>query len=176
MAARASQSASTAASGQLEIVNACVRYGTQVRTDMAVSLRRAIFAVAARARAERGGELTLNQVAVLGRVMVEGPITPREVGDQLAMSPQALTRPLAALERHGYVARTPDPSDGRGALLSATQTGRRAMREEMAPRDRWVAQAVEAVCTDEEQELLARAAQVLLRVAAYGGGVAPVEP
>jgi DNA-binding MarR family transcriptional regulator len=92
------------------------------------------------------------------------------------MSPQALTRPLAALERRGFVVRTPDPADGRGALIAATDAGRRAMRAEMEPRDRWLAQAIEAVCTDEERELLARAGEVLERVAAYGAGVAPVEP
>jgi DNA-binding MarR family transcriptional regulator len=70
----------------------------------------------------------------------------------------------------------PDPEDGRGSLIVATESGRRAMRAEMAPRDRWMAQAVSAVCSEEEQELLARAAVLMLRVAAYGGGVAPVEP
>jgi DNA-binding MarR family transcriptional regulator len=147
-----------------------------MRTTSAITLRRAVTAVASRARAERQGDLTLNHVAVLGRVLVEGPITPGEIGAQLAMSPQALTRPLAALEMRGYIARTPDPADGRGSLITATDAGRRAMRAEMAPRDRWMATAVTAVCTDEEQEVLARAAEILLRVAAFGGGVAPVEP
>lgn len=140
------------------------------------ALRRAVTAVASRARAERAGDLSLTQVAVLGRVLVEGPITPGEVGAQLALAPQSLTRPLAALERAGLVVRTPDPADGRGALLSATERGRRAMRAEMAPRERWLAAAVAATCTPEEQELLGRAAEVLLKVAAHGSGVAPVEP
>ncbi len=139
-------------------------------------MRRAVTAVASRARAERGGELSLTQVAVLGRVIVEGPITPGEVSAQLGMSAQGLTRPLAALESAGLVRRTPDPTDGRGSLLVATSAGRAAMRREMAPRDRWVAEAVSAVCTEEEMELLDRAAEVLLRVAAHGTGVAPVEP
>lgn len=147
-----------------------------MRTTSATAVRRAVTALASRARAERGGDLTLNLVAVLGRVLVEGPITPGEIGAQLAMSPQSLTRPLAALEREGLVTRTADPADGRGSLIVATEAGRRAMRAEMAPRDRWLAEAVGAVCTEEEQDLLERAAEVMLRVAAYGGGVAPVEP
>jgi DNA-binding MarR family transcriptional regulator len=126
--------------------------------------------------AELADELTLNQVAVLGRVLVDGSLTPGEIGAGLGMAPQALTRPLAALDRRGYVVRMPDPADGRGALIAATAAGRKAMRAEMAPRDRWVATAVAAVCTEEERELLARAAEVMIRVAAYGSGVAPVEP
>lgn len=113
---------------------------------------------------------------MLGRVIAEGPITPGELGAQLAMSPQSLTRPLGSLERAGLVVRTPDPADGRGALLAVTEHGRRAMRAEMAPRERWLAAAVEATCSPEEQDLLARAAEVMLKVAAYGGGVSPVEP
>lgn len=147
-----------------------------MRTTSAALLRRSVTALASRARAERGGELSLGQVAVLGRVLLDGPLTPREIGVQLAMAPQSLTRPLAALEHRGLVRRTQDPSDGRGALIVATDAGRRAMREEMEPRDRWVAEAVAAVCTSEEQELLARASEVLLRVAAYGDRVVPVEP
>jgi DNA-binding MarR family transcriptional regulator len=142
----------------------------------APTLRRAVTALASRSRAERSGDLTLNHVAVLGRVIVEGPVTPGEIGAELGMAPQSLTRPLAALERQGFVVRMPDPTDGRGTLIAATDTGRRAMRQEMAPRERWIASAVEAVCTEEEQHLLARAAEVMLKVAAYGGGVAPVEP
>jgi DNA-binding MarR family transcriptional regulator len=118
----------------------------------------------------------LNHVAVLGRVIVEGPITPREIGAQLSMAAQALTRPLAALERRGLVVRLPDPADGRGALIVATDAGRAAMRAEMEPRNRWVAQAAAEVCTVKERELLARAAQIMERMAAYGAGVAPVEP
>lgn len=157
---------------------AWLAYSTHVRTTSQVrTLRRAVTALASRARAERAGDLTLTQVAVLGRVAVEGPVTPGELGAQLAMSPQALTRPLAALEHAGLVVRTPDPADGRGALLAVTDLGRRAMRAEMAPRERWLGAAVEATCSAEEQELLGRAAVVMLKVAAYGREhCAPVEP
>ncbi|MBZ5737000.1 MarR family winged helix-turn-helix transcriptional regulator [Nocardioides mangrovi] len=147
-----------------------------MRTTSTALLRRSVTALASRARAERGGDLSLGHVAVLGRVLVDGPLTPGEIGAQLAMTPQSLTRPLASLESHGLVRRTPDPADGRGSLIDATDAGRRAMRDEMAPRDRWLTEAVNAVCTVEEQELLARAAEVMLRVAAYGDRVVPVEP
>jgi DNA-binding MarR family transcriptional regulator len=139
-------------------------------------LRRAATALAARARVERRGELTLTQVAVLGRIAVEGPITPREVAAQLRMVPQSLTRPLAALESAALVRRTPDPEDGRGALLHVTARGRAALRAEMAPRDRWLAGAIAAACTADERRTLTAAADIMLRVAAVGAGVAPIEP
>jgi DNA-binding MarR family transcriptional regulator len=45
-------------------------------------------------------------VSILGRIVTQGPITPGELGRQLRMLPQPLTRPLAVLDRAGYVRRT----------------------------------------------------------------------
>jgi DNA-binding MarR family transcriptional regulator len=152
-----------------------MRTSSAARKEAAL-LRRSVTSLASRARAERRGELTLTQVAVLGRVAVDGPITPGEVAARLRIVPQSLTRPLAALESSGLVHRMPDPADGRGALLHVTREGLAALRAEMAPRDRWLAEAVATVCTADEQRILAAAAQIMLRVAAYGDGVAPIEP
>ncbi len=138
-------------------------------------MRSAATSLASVARTERGGTLTLNQVAVLGRVAIDGPITPKEVAGRLRMLPQTLTRPLAALEQAGFVVRMPDPADGRGALLAITADGRRALRAEMGPRTRWVARAMAAVCNDEERRTLVAAAELMQRMARWGAGVAPVE-
>jgi DNA-binding MarR family transcriptional regulator len=142
----------------------------------AAVLRRAVTALAARTRAERGGELSLNQVAVLGRVMTHGPITPGEVAAQLRMLPQSLTRTFAALEELGLMVRTPDPADGRQYLLSVTAAGRAALRAEMQPRDRWLARAMNEVLTPEERGRLLDAAELMHRLVDAGGGVAVVEP
>ena len=143
--------------------------------DEAIALRRAATSLAARARVERAGELTLNQVAVLGRIATEGPITPRELGEELQMLPQSLTRPLASLDHAGLIRRMPDPADGRGALLEITEAGLASLRAEMAPRDRWVAAAVAAVCSEGDRDTLAAAAVIMQRLVDYGGPVAPVE-
>jgi DNA-binding MarR family transcriptional regulator len=148
---------------------------TAEEREVAAAVRRAATSLAARARVERAGVLSLNQTAVLGRIVTHGPITPGEVAQQLNMLPQSLTRTFAALEAAGYVARTPDPADGRGALLLATQAGRRAIRAEMAPRDRWVARAMAAVLTAEERAELARAADLMARLADFESGVAVIE-
>jgi DNA-binding MarR family transcriptional regulator len=148
---------------------------TAEQRETAAIVRRAATALAARARVERGGVLSLNQTAVLGRVITHGPLTPGEVADQLRMLPQSLTRTFAALEAAGYVRRTADPDDGRQALLEGTQDGRAAMRAEMAPRDRWLARAMNAVLDDTERDALARAAVLMTRLAEFESEVAMVE-
>lgn len=145
-------------------------------TEQATLLRQAVTALDARARAERRGDLPLTQISVLGRIVTQGPITPGELGRQLRMLPQSLTRPLAQLERAGLVRRTPDPTDGRGALLHATEDGIAAIRAEFAPRIRWLADAMDAVCDDADRDTLVRAARIMLRMVEHGGGVAPREP
>ncbi len=138
-------------------------------------MRRAATALAARARAERRGELSLNQVAVLGRIATHGPMTPGEVAAQLRMMPQSLTRTFAALESAGYLERMPDPGDGRQSLLAATPAGRAALRAEMAPRDRWLGRSMAAVLAPDERATLLAAAELMDRLVEFGGGVAVVE-
>src|SRR3954447_8834483 len=142
----------------------------------AATLRRAVTSLAARARAERAGELSLSQVAVLGRIAVHGAVTPGEVAGQLRMLPQSLTRTFAALERAGLVRRTPDPGDRRQSLLAVTPAGREALRAEMAPRDRWLARKMNEALSPDEQRTLLDAAGLMQRVAEYGGGFVAVEP
>jgi DNA-binding MarR family transcriptional regulator len=148
---------------------------TTKEREQARVIRRAATALAARARAERKGELSLNQTAVLGRIATHGPITPGEVADQLRMLPQSLTRTFAALEAAGYVRRMSDPGDGRQSLLLATQEGRAAIAAEMAPRDRWLARAISAVLEPNELELLSGAAELMMRLAHFESDVAFVE-
>ncbi len=149
---------------------------TSAEVENAATVRRAVTALAARARAERGGRLSLNQVAVLGRVVRHGPITPGEIADQLQMLPQSLTRTFAALEHAGHVRRMPDPDDGRQSLLVASAAGRAALRAEMAPRDRWLARAMASVLSADERRTLRTAAELMDRLVEFGGGVARVEP
>ena len=148
---------------------------TFTEREQARTLRRAATALAARARTERGGRLSLNQIAVLGRVITHGPVTPGEVAAQLRMLPQSLTRTFAALEAAGFVRRMADPEDGRQALLLATADGRSAMRSEMAPRDRWLARAMAAVLDESERAVLTRAAELMNRLAGFESDVAMVE-
>ncbi|HEU5006040.1 MAG TPA: MarR family transcriptional regulator [Jatrophihabitantaceae bacterium] len=148
---------------------------TRVSRAEAAVLRRAATGLAARARAERGGELSLNQTAVLGRLMTHGAMTPGEMAAQLRMQPQSLTRTFAALEDAGYLLRTTDPGDGRQFLLTITAAGRRALNDEMAPRDAWLARAMAHVLSGDECAELLRAAELMERLAEFERGVVTVE-
>lgn len=50
------------------------------------------------------------------------------LADQLRVSRQAVAQAVAALERHGYVSRLPDPVDARARTIELTPRGRQALR------------------------------------------------
>lgn len=146
-----------------------------IRVTDARAVTLATTALAARLRTERHGELSLNQTAVLGRLLNCGPMTPGEVADQLRMLPQSLTRTFAALEAAGYVLRSPDPSDGRQSLLGCTSAGAAALRSEFASRTRWLQAAARSTLTEDDWTHLVRAAEIMQRLADVDADVAPVE-
>ena len=142
---------------------------------IAARICRGVTTLAARARVERTGALTLTETAVLGRLWSGGEMTPGELADRLGLQPQSLTRTLASLETAGQLQRTRDPSDGRQFLLSVTAAGARALNAEMQPRERWLAGVIEHQLTAAERDILLVAASLMERLALVDASPAPVE-
>jgi DNA-binding MarR family transcriptional regulator len=141
----------------------------------AALIGRGATALAARARVERAGVLTLTETAVLGRLWMGGEMTPRELAERLQIRPQSLTRTLTSLGAAGHLRRTADPGDGRQALLSITASGALALDAEMRPRDRWLAGVIADQLSPAERELLVLAAGLMERLAQVDASAAVVE-
>jgi DNA-binding MarR family transcriptional regulator len=99
------------------------------------------------ARLERGGETTTSALASAERVRQ-----------------QSMSQTVTELAAAGLVSRTPDPTDGRRILIGLTDQGRTTLADDRARRDGWLASAIEADLTLEEQEILARAVAILRRI------------
>ncbi|MGX7678896.1 MarR family winged helix-turn-helix transcriptional regulator [Jatrophihabitans sp. DSM 45814] len=139
----------------------------------AALVSRAATSLAARARAQRRGALSLNQVAVLGWLLRAGPMTPGEVASRLRLQPQSLTRTLNKLEEADLAQRNIDPSDGRQSLLTITASGRKSLRDEMRPRNQWLATAMSETLTEAERKSLVLAAGLMQRLAEVDASLAP---
>ena len=72
---------------------------------------------------EHGHHLTISQARVFQRIGPDGS-RPGELAEAAQLSKQTLGSILDQLERAGYVARTPDPADGRARLVTITDRGR----------------------------------------------------
>jgi DNA-binding MarR family transcriptional regulator len=67
------------------------------------------------------------EVAVLTRLDRLGPLTSRALAEIESVTPQAIGTALSALEQRGFVARAPDPNDGRKVISTITESGRRML-------------------------------------------------
>jgi DNA-binding MarR family transcriptional regulator len=104
-----------------------------------------------------------HQFSVLARL--DGtPRTPRELADIEKVSAPSMTRTVAGLVELGLVSRQDDPTDGRQVILSLTPAGEGLLNDIRRRRDEWMATRLRSLSI-EERETLARASQILLRVA-----------
>ena len=100
-------------------------------TDSAARLRMAIVRTARRLRQEAATEatgLTPTSTAALATIERHGPLTPSELAKIERVKRPTVTRTLGCLEREGLVERTPDPADGRSALVAINAAGRDRLR------------------------------------------------
>ncbi|WP_433793124.1 MarR family winged helix-turn-helix transcriptional regulator [Actinoplanes sp. CA-252034] len=132
---------------------------------LAKTLRDAIIRFSRRVRQARPvGDLTFSQLSALTSLQLAGALTPRELADVERVQPPTMTKIVGKLEERGLVARTPHPTDGRQVILAATDEGRAVYALHERARNEWLAAALERL-TPEERETLARAAEIMQRVA-----------
>ncbi len=88
------------------------------------------------ATAPTGGapRVELAAAAVLGTLGDGGRMRPSALAEALHLDLSSVSRQVAGLEREGWVAREPDPSDSRAALLELTPLGMTTLQRYRAGR------------------------------------------
>jgi DNA-binding MarR family transcriptional regulator len=106
----------------------------------------------------------LAQASVLGRLDREGPLTTSALAAAERVRPQSMAQTLAELESDGLIARRPDPDDRRQVLIELSESGRERIAAERGKRDDWLAAAIAAELSPEEQRTLLEAVPLLRRL------------
>jgi DNA-binding MarR family transcriptional regulator len=133
--------------------------------ETAVEVRQGVTRLGRRLRAERSArELSLNKLSVLADLARQSPVTAGGLATTENQRPQSLTRVLAELARDGLIVRTRSEQDRRQVLLEITETGRAALRRDMAGRDAWLSDAL-AGLTPTEREVLRLAGHLMDQLA-----------
>ena len=133
---------------------------------LASRLRLAVVRLNRRLRAQRDveGVVTLTQLSAMASLHRHGPLTPGELAVCERVQPPSMTRVIAALAEHGFVDRSPHPTDGRQTVVALTEAGRDYVDAEVSARERWL-EAQLAQLTPDERALLHRAVDIIDRIA-----------
>ncbi len=133
-------------------------------TDSAARLRLAVVRTARRLRQEAAGaggaELTPTAASALATVERHGPLTPSELAEVERVKRPTATRTLRVLLEAGLVDRTPDPADGRSALVNINAVGRERLRRLRSRKNAYLARRMR-VLPEEDVQTLERAAEIL---------------
>jgi DNA-binding MarR family transcriptional regulator len=132
-------------------------------TDAAARLRMAIVRTSRRLRQEAAIEasgLTPTSTAALATIDRHGPLTPSELARIERVKRPTVTRTLGCLDREGLIERTPDPADGRSALVSVNGAGRERLRRLRGRKNAYLARRMKGL-SDADAATLERAAEIL---------------
>jgi DNA-binding MarR family transcriptional regulator len=135
--------------------------------SLALELVQAMDRLRGRIRSETGmqtGPWSRSQLAALNRVVSGPPATTSALAAAEYMKPQSMAQTLAILEKNGLVTRSPDPTDGRRVLFSATPQGREEAEHWLQAREAWLTDAIETDLTDGERSGLKALVEILERL------------
>lgn len=113
--------------------------------------------------------LTTSQMIALGRLDRLGTATLTGLAAGERVRPQSMARTLDTLEAAGLISRSPHPTDRRQHMITLTDTGRAVIAWDRRARDAWLATAMAAALSPEEQDLMIRAGALMDRLAEYAG-------
>jgi len=132
---------------------------------LASALRPSVLRLARRLRQMRDDslELNTNQLSAMAVLLNSGDLLMGQLAAMEKVRPPSMTRIVDGLERRGYVARTPDPSDKRQCVVTLTDSGRQVLLANRRRRDEWLATRI-AELTADEREVLRKAVMILEKV------------
>jgi DNA-binding MarR family transcriptional regulator len=115
----------------------------------------------------RSDDQSWTRLSLLGAIERGGDAaTPSLLKDLESMRSSNLAAALRELEENGLILRTPDREDRRKVRVRLTKAGRETLRENIARRETWLAEAIGQSLTSEERGLLFKAGELLDRIAA----------
>jgi len=141
---------------------------TQSQEDLAIRLVLAVKRLRARVRETWPTpvqSLPTSQLAILKRLRDDGPTTAATLAGAEHVSQQAIAQHVATLRGAGLVKTRRDPDDGRKTLVSITKRGLKLFDAVAESRNRWLTRAISAQVPAKERAALARAIELLERLA-----------
>ena len=134
--------------------------------DLAHALRPVLMRLARTLRQVREDDsldLQSNQLSAMAVLLNDGDMRMGELAAAEKVQPPSMTRIVNGLEQRGYVARRPDPRDGRQCLVTLTPAGREVLLANRRRRDEWLTVRI-AQLDPAERDVLRQAVPILAKV------------
>jgi DNA-binding MarR family transcriptional regulator len=134
-------------------------------SGLAHALRPVVMRLARSLRQVRAdsSDLQSNQLSAMAVLLNDGDMLMGELAAAEKVQPPSMTRIVNGLEQSGFVARRPDPRDGRQCLVTLTPAGREMLLANRRRRDEWLTVRIAQLSPD-EREVLRRAVPILAKV------------
>jgi len=123
-------------------------YVTQLRTVITRLIKKL------RKESATGEQLSLTERSTLALLQQHKQLQPTELAAMEKITNQSMSQVLNNLSELGYIVRTASEVDKRKAIISLSEAGEGVLKQLRKERDQWLAQAIQATCTPQEQELL----------------------
>lgn len=133
---------------------------------IAEELRAAVGEFVRSARSDE--QLSNNQLSILGLLDREGPATIAALAAVCQIRHQSATKVVEQLRTSDLVIIGAHPSDGRAVQVAISRTGRVALGAERSRRSAWIAAAIRARLSEQEQQSVPALVDVLRRLSAAG--------
>jgi DNA-binding MarR family transcriptional regulator len=101
-----------------------------------------------------GQQLSLTERSTLALLHQHTQMLPSELAAMEKITNQSMSQILANLLAREYITRIASETDKRKVLISLSAKGADILQQVRDERDKWMAKAIEATCTMEEQALL----------------------
>ena len=101
-----------------------------------------------------GQQLSLTERSTLSLLLQHGGLLPSELASMEKITNQSMSQILNYLLQMGYITRTVSNADRRKAIITLSAAGEEILKQVRSERDQWLAQAIGATCTADEQEML----------------------
>jgi len=111
-----------------------------------------------------GQQLSLTERSTLGLLLQHGELLPSELAAMEKITNQSMSQILSHLLEEGLIIRTDSETDKRKVIISLTEKGEQLILKMRIEKDEWLAEAINASCTAEEQEILKQAIGPLTKI------------
>lgn len=127
--------------------------------ELSSALRSAISILHKRLRKQMYSMQThsITELETMGYLYRQGSLLPSELASLTKVTTQSMSQILNKMEAHQLIERTPSKDDKRKTYISLTILGKQKVEQTRYERDEWLASAISATCTKQEQELLMKA-------------------